>query len=130
MIISELYYMFSAIWQQKIYTGYGYAVAGYVMLLVSVSCASMLMTYLKLESELHEWCWTSLQPTAIVSVSVLMFCMYFYAQCSPLTKSDFASYFAFSCVVSCGSGACVGALSFISSWYLVHMMYSSKKYCS
>lgn len=123
MVISELYYMFSAIWQQKAYTGYAYMVAAYAMLLVAVSCASMLMEYMRLESDMQEWCWTSLQPAWIVTGLVMMFCGYFYTYCSPLTARDFASYFVFSGLVSSAMGIGVGACSFLAVGWLVHKLY-------
>lgn len=127
-IFLEIYFVFTSLWNYKIYYLYGVMLLVFIILIVVTICATISGTYLLLNAENHHWQWTSFLAGASIALYVYLYSVYYYhvkTRMSGFLQTSF--YFGYTLMFSLGLGILCGAVGYLASNLFVWWIYRNIK---
>jgi len=124
----ELLFIMAAIWLHQIYYAIGFLL--FVMIILALTCVevAVVMTYLQLSCEDHEWWWRSFLNTGATGAYLLVYSVWFLS--SKLSLVGFLPvmvYFTYMSMISITVGLVCGAIGFLSSLSFNKYIYGALK---
>lgn len=127
-VFIELYFIFSAIWENQIYTLFSFLFLVYVILVICCAEIAVVIVYFQLCAENYRWWWKSFFVAAGTGVYVFAYGVFFY--CTKLDIVGFTStvlYFGYTALMSITFGIFTGSVGFLASFLFVRHVYSAVK---
>lgn len=78
----ELYYLFTSFWTYQYYYMFGFLAVIFANLLLVCSCVSIMVVYVRLSMEDHEWWWLAFAAPASTGLYVMAYAVHFYRNVS------------------------------------------------
>lgn len=124
----ELYYLFAALWNYKVYYTFGYALAGLAAFVVVCGCVAVLAVYYTLCAEDYRWQWVSLYPGFASALYTLLYALYYYtAHTAMIGFLQTAIFYAISLALAAVLGLVGAFVGFTSASWFVGKIYTPKK---
>lgn len=123
-IFIEMYFVFTSLWNYKVYYVYGFFLLVFGILLLVSALASAVATYFLLNAEDHRWHWTAFGAGASTGLYVFFYAIhYFFAKTRMTGLFQTAFYFGYTLMfclglaLVCGSAGHAGANAFVRRIY-------------
>ena len=123
-IFIETYFVFTSIWNYKVYYVYGFFLLVFLILMIVTLCVTVVGTYFLLNAENWKWHWTAFSGAASVAGYVYLYSFYYFAFKTKMTgffqTCFYFGYTAMFCLalgIMCGAVGYVGASSFVRRIY-------------
>ncbi|KAL3315202.1 Transmembrane 9 superfamily member 3 [Cichlidogyrus casuarinus] len=127
-IFIEMYFIFTSFWGYKTYYVFGFTFLVILIMLIVVSCVSIVCTYFVLNAEDYRWQWISFLSGASVAVYVYLYAIfYFMFKTRMFGFFQTTFYFSYMVMFCVGIGLMCGAVSFLASSCFVRKIYSTVK---
>lgn len=126
-VISELYFVYSALWRYKVYYTYGYALLTLMSLAVIAGCTGIVCVYRCLCAGEYRWHWVAFLTGAVTGVYVLVYSgVYFvwYGEWSGFYLEVFGTV---TITVSVAMGLLCGFSGYFFSVFFVRKLYNTEK---
>lgn len=128
VIFIELLYIFQSLWQDKshYYYAFGFLVAVFTILFITVAEVAVVATYVRLGSEDHAWPWRAFTAGASSAAWVFGYSLWYYfgkmkgGERGWLDAWLFFAYSAAGCAVY---GVATGAVGFLAAYAFVRRLY-------
>ena len=127
-IFIEMYFLFTSMWNYKVYYVYGFMLLVFLILMIVTSCVSVVGTYFLLNAENYHWHWTSFLSSASTALYVFLYSIHFYLFKTKMTGLyqaffyyGYTSIFCFALALMCGS------IGYLSSGIFVRTIYRNIK---
>lgn len=125
----EIYFIFTSFWNYKFYYVYGFALAGFLLFVLSLICVSIVATYIILNSEDYKWHWVSFISSGSVGIYLYFYSFYYYFFKTKMTGYfQFSFYFGYTGIVSITTFLIAGAIGYTGSYYFVRRIYKNIKF--
>ncbi|KAL8274085.1 hypothetical protein Esti_001927 [Eimeria stiedai] len=127
-MLTELFFLFSCIWQHRFYYLFGFLFL--VLIILCVTCAEISITfvYFQLVCEDYNWWWRSFFCSAASGVYVMLYAIYYYHSRLSLSHTTGSLvYFGYSFIMSYACFILTGAVGFMASFFFLRKIYSSIK---
>ena len=124
----ELLFIMAAIWLHHIYYAIGFLL--FVVLILGLTCAevAIVMNYLQLASENHQWWWQSFFNSASTGAYLLIYSVWFlYQKLSLVGFLPIMVYFTYMTMMSITLGLFCGSIGFLSCLLFNKAIYSAVK---
>jgi len=124
----ELFFIFSAIWENQFYYLFGFLFLVFIILLVSCSQISIVMTYFQLCGEDYHWWWRSLITSGGSAFYVFAYSVFYF-----LTKLEITEfipsllYFGYMSLVVATFWILTGTIGFYASYFFIKKIYGAVK---
>merc|ERR1719401_299330 len=124
----EMFFILGALWLHQIYYVVGFLLLVVVILAISCSEVSIMMCYMQLSAEDHQWWWRSFLNTASAGGYLFLYCLWFLS-----TKLDLVGflpvlvYLTYMSMLSLAFGIFCGAVGFLSCFTFNKMIYGALK---
>jgi transmembrane 9 superfamily protein 3 len=123
-IFIETYFVFTSMWNYKVYYVYGFFLLVFAILLIVTACVTVVATYFLLNAENWRWHWTAFNAAASVSLYVYAYSVYYFVFKTKMTgffqTCFYFGYTAMFCLVLalvCGATGYVAANAFVRRIY-------------
>ncbi|PFH32016.1 EMP/nonaspanin domain family protein [Besnoitia besnoiti] len=127
-MFTELFFLFSSIWQHRFYYLFGFLFLVLVILCVTCAEISITFVYFQLVCEDYLWWWRSFFCSASSGFYVLLYAVYYYHSRLKLTHATGALiYFGYSFIMAYACFILTGAIGFIASFFFLRKIYGSIK---
>ncbi|KAI5655885.1 hypothetical protein M9H77_24678 [Catharanthus roseus] len=127
-IFVEIYFVFTCLWNYKIYYLYGVLLLVFIILIIVTIFATILGTYMLLNAENHHWQWTSFLAGASIAIYIFLYSIYYYHVKTRISSFIQASiYFGSTLMLSLGLGILCGAVGYVASNLFVRWIYRNIK---
>nr|CEL76039.1 TPA: endomembrane domain70-containing protein [Toxoplasma gondii VEG] len=127
-MFTELFFLFSSIWQHRFYYLFGFLFLVLVILCVTCAEISITFVYFQLVCEDYLWWWRSFLCSASSGFYVLLYAVYYYHSRLKLTHATGALiYFGYSFIMAYACFILTGAIGFIASFFFLRKIYGSIK---
>lgn len=127
-VFIELYFIFSAIWENQIYTLFSFLFLVYFILVVCCSEIAIVIVYFQLCTENYRWWWKSFFVAAGTGVYVFAYGIFFYySKLEIVGITSTILYFGYTALMSITFGIFTGAVGFLASFVFVRYVYSAVK---
>jgi transmembrane 9 superfamily protein 2/4 len=124
----ELKFILASLWQGMVYYVFGFLAAVFLLWIVTAALTAMVVVYYRLCAENYHWWWVSfLAPTSMGINLFLFFVYYFNTQLSIQSTAATYIFYLYMMLVTFFYVLTGGAVGFLSSWFFVHVIYSSVK---
>lgn len=125
----ELLFIFSSIWQGRIYYVFGFLSLVFLLVIVTAAEVSIVYTYFQLISEEYRWWHRSYLVTASAGVHMFLYSTYYFhtAMQSVQQLSSIVLYFGYVAMMSLSFSLVCGAVGFIASFVFVTVIYNAVK---
>lgn len=125
----ELLFIFSSIWQGRIYYVFGFLAVVFVLVVITAAEVSIVYTYFQLTSEEYRWWHRSYFVTASAGVHMFLYsAYYFHTAMQEVTQlTSIILYFGYVAMMSFSFSLLCGAVGFIASFIFVNVIYSAVK---
>jgi len=123
-VFIEMYFIFSSFWNYKFYYVYGFMLLVFFFLTIVTICASIVCTYVLLNSENWRWPWVSFLASGSTALYVFLYSVYFYIYKTKMSgflrTSFYFSHMALFCIaffILCGTVGNFGSTVFVKRIY-------------
>jgi len=124
----EVFFLFSAVWHYKFYYVYGYLWTVFGLLLVVVSCTSIVSTYFVLNIEDYRWHWKSFLSGASTGLYIFLYSVHYFLYRTSMSGIVQTSlYFGYVAIFSFAIGLLCGSTSYFASSWFVRKIYANVK---
>ena len=124
----ELFFIFSAVYENQFYYLFGFLFLVFVILVVSCSQISIVMVYFQLCSENYHWWWRSFFVSGGSAIYVLMYSIfYFYTK---LDIDEFVPtllYFTYTLMMVVTFWLLTGTIGFYAAFFFIRKIYAAVK---
>lgn len=125
----ELLFIFSSIWQGRIYYVFGFLALVFVLVVVTAAEVSIVYTYFQLIGEEYRWWHRSYFVAASAGVHMFLYSAYYFhtamQQVQQLTS--IILYFGYVSMMSISFSLVCGAVGFVASFIFIMVIYSYVK---
>jgi len=124
----ELFFIFSAIWENQFYYLFGFLFLVFIILVVSCGLISIVVTYFILCAENYHWWWRSFVVGGSSAIYVLFYSVFYY-----WTKLEITGfipsllYFGYSFLMAVTFWLFTGTIGFFASYYFTRKIYGAVK---
>jgi len=124
----EMFFILGALWLHQIYYVVGFLFLVVIILAISCSEVSIMMCYMQLSAEDHQWWWRSFLNTAASGGYLFIYCLWFLS-----TKLELVGflpvlvYLTYMSMLSMAFGLFCGAIGFLSCLKFNRMIYGALK---
>lgn len=124
----ETYFIFSSFWNYKLYYVYGFGLAAFSLLVVTLACVSIVATYFLLSAEDYRWPWVSFLSAGSTAGYLFLYAVYYY-----LFRTSMSGWLQWSLYFGYVGLACFclfllcGAVGHIAAYQFVRLIYSRVK---
>lgn len=124
----ELFFIFSAIYENQFYYLFGFLFLVFIILVVSCSQISIVMVYFQLCAENYHWWWRSFAVSGGSAIYVLAYSVfYFYTK---LDIDEFVPtmvYFTYTLIMVITFWLLTGTIGFYAAFFFIRKIYASVK---
>jgi len=124
----ELFFIFSAIWEEKYYYLFGFLFLVFIILVISCAQIAIVVTYFQLCAENYHWWWRSYLVSGGSAFYVFAYSLFYY-----ITKLEITGfiptllYFSYSFLMSLAFWLFTGTVGFYASYAFVSRIYGAVK---
>jgi len=127
-IFIEMYFLFTSMWNYKVYYVYGFMLLVFLIMLIVTACVSVVATYFLLNAENYHWHWTSFLSSASTGIYVFLYSIHFYVFKTKMTGLYQASfYYGYTLIFCFALSLMCGAVGYLSSGMFVRTIYRNIK---
>ena len=127
-IFIETYFVFTSVWNYKVYYVYGFFLLVFLILMIVTLCVTVVGTYFLLNSENHKWQWTAFGGAASVSGYVYLYSVYYFLFKTKMTGFfQTCFYFGYTAMFCLALGVACGAVGYVGSNAFVRRIYRNVK---
>ncbi|XP_014677964.1 PREDICTED: transmembrane 9 superfamily member 4-like [Priapulus caudatus] len=124
----ELFFVFSAIWENQFYYLFGFLFLVFVILVVSCSQISIVMVYFQLCAEDYHWWWRSFVVSGGSALYVFAYSVFYFA--NKLQISEFVPtllYFGYTFLMVFSFFLLTGTVGFYAAYFFIRRIYAAVK---
>jgi len=124
----ELFFIFSAIYENQFYYLFGFLFLVLVILVISCSQISIVMVYFQLCGEDYNWWWRSFIVSGGCAVYVAVYSVYYF--CTKLQIDEFVPtllYFSYTAIIVFTFWLLTGTVGFYSAYTFIRKIYGAVK---
>merc|ERR1712232_768748 len=124
----EILFIMAAVWLHQIYYAVGFLLIVVLILVLTCAEVAIVMNYVQLMAENHEWWWNAFMNPAFTGGYLLLYSFWFLA--SKLSLVGFLPvmvYLTYMTMMSITLGLCCGAVGFLSCLVFNKVIYSALK---
>merc|ERR1719203_2114494 len=124
----EMFFILGALWLHQIYYVVGFLLLVIIILVISCAEVGIMMCYMQLSAEDHQWWWRSFLNTASAGGYLFLYCLWFLS-----TKLDLVGflpvlvYLTYMSMLSLAFGLFCGSIGFLSCFIFNKMIYGALK---
>jgi transmembrane 9 superfamily protein 2/4 len=124
----ELFFVFSALWENQFYYLFGFLFLVTVILMISCAQISIVVTYFQLCSENYHWWWRSYLVGGSSAAYVYAYSIFYYA-----TKLEIVDliptllYFSYTALIAISFAFITSTVGFYASYWFVCKIYGAVK---
>ena len=127
-IFIETYFVFTSVWNYKVYYVYGFFLLVFLILMIVTLCVTIVGTYFLLNAENHKWQWTAFCGAASVSGYVYLYSVYYFLFKTKMTGFfQTCFYFGYTAMFCLALGVMCGAVGYVGSNAFVRRIYRNVK---
>ena len=127
-IFIETYFVFTSIWNYKVYYVYGFFLLVFLILVIVTLCVTVVGTYFLLNAENHKWQWSAFGGAASVSGYVYLYSVYYFLFKTKMTGFfQTCFYFGYTAMFCLALGVMCGAVGYVGSNAFVRRIYMNVK---
>ncbi|KAI5704368.1 hypothetical protein M8J75_004614 [Diaphorina citri] len=127
-VFIELFFIFTAIWQNQFYYLFGFLFLVFIILVISCSQISIVMVYFQLCGEDYHWWWRSFLVSGGSAVYVFLYSIFYFF--TKLEISEFTPtllYFCYSILMVITFWLLTGTIGFFAAYFFIRKIYSAVK---
>ncbi|XP_075151295.1 transmembrane 9 superfamily protein member 4 [Haematobia irritans] len=127
-VFIELFFVFTAIWQNQFYYLFGFLFLVFCILVVSCGQISIVMTYFQLCGEDYRWWWRSFIVSGGSAVYVLFYSIFYFF--TKLEITEFIPtllYFGYTSLMVLTFWLLTGTIGFFAAYSFIRKIYSAVK---
>ncbi|PAV64394.1 hypothetical protein WR25_11414 isoform A [Diploscapter pachys] len=124
----ELFFIFSAIWENQFYYLFGFLFIVSIILAISTAQISIVATYFMLCAENYRWWWRSFFVSGGSAIYVMAYAVFYY--CTKLDIEGFVPsflYFAYSALMAVTFWFITGTIGFYAAYLFLRKIYGAVK---
>ncbi|XP_005089168.1 transmembrane 9 superfamily member 4 isoform X1 [Aplysia californica] len=124
----ELFFIFTAIWENQYYYLFGFLFLVFIILVVSVSQISIVMVYFQLCGEDYHWWWRSFVVSGGSAVYVFAYSVFYFI--TKLEITEFIPtllYFGYTFVIVFTFWTLTGTVGFFAAYWFIRRIYGAIK---
>lgn len=124
----ELFFVFSALWENQFYYLFGFLFLVFIILIVSCSQISIVMVYFQLCGEDYHWWWRSFIVSGGCAVYVFCYSIFYYM--TKLEITEFIPtllYFGYTSIMVITFWLLTGTIGFYAAYFFVRKIYGAVK---
>ncbi|KAK7100214.1 transmembrane 9 superfamily member 4-like [Littorina saxatilis] len=124
----ELFFIFTAIWENQFYYLFGFLFLVFIILIVSVSQISIVMVYFQLCGEDYHWWWRSFVVSGGSAVYVFFYSIFYFH--TKLEITEFVStllYFGYTFIIVFTFWVLTGTIGFFAAYWFIRRIYGAIK---
>lgn len=127
-IFIETYFVFTSIWNYKVYYVYGFFLLVFLILSIVTLCVTIVGTYFLLNAENYHWQWTAFNGAASVAGYVYLYSVYYFLFKTKMTGFfQTCFYFGYTAMFCLALGIMCGAIGYVGSNSFVRRIYRNIK---
>jgi len=127
-IFIETYFVFTSIWNYKVYYVYGFFLLVFMILMIVTLCVTVVGTYFLLNAENYHWHWTSFISAASTAFYVYVYSIYYFIFKTKMTGFfQTCFYFGYTAMFCLGLGLMCGAVGYFGANAFVRRIYRNIK---
>ncbi|CAC5396025.1 TM9SF2_4 [Mytilus coruscus] len=124
----ELFFIFSAIWENQFYYLFGFLFLVFIILVISVSQISIVMSYFQLCGEDYHWWWRSFIVSGGSAIYVLAYSVfYFYTKLEITEFIPTLLYFGYTFLMVVTFWILTGTIGFYAAYFFIRKIYGAIK---
>ncbi|XP_065842965.1 transmembrane 9 superfamily member 4-like [Oscarella lobularis] len=127
-VFIELFFIFSAIWENQFYYLFGILFLVFIILLICCSEITIVLIYFQLCGEDYHWWWRSFFLSGGCSIYVFLYSIYYFY--SKLEITEFVPallYFTYSSLMVATFWLLTGTIGFFATYYFIRQIYGAVK---
>ncbi|KAK6188271.1 hypothetical protein SNE40_004484 [Patella caerulea] len=124
----ELFFIFTAIWENQFYYLFGFLFLVFIILVISVSQISIVMVYFQLCGEDYHWWWRSFIVSGGSAVYVFAYSIFYFV--TKLEITEFIPslvYFSYTLLMVLTFWILTGTVGFFAAYWFICKIYSAIK---
>lgn len=124
----ELYFIFSAIWENQYYYLFGFLFLVFLIIIISCSQISIVMSYFQLCAEDYNWWWKSFIASGGSALYIFAYSIFYFI--SELDITEFVPtllYFGYTFLIAFTFWIITGTIGFYASYLFIIKIYSAIK---
>ncbi|KAK7501513.1 hypothetical protein BaRGS_00007317 [Batillaria attramentaria] len=124
----ELFFIFTAIWENQFYYLFGFLFLVFIILIVSVSQISVVMVYFQLCGEDYHWWWRSFIVSGGSALYVFAYSIFYFH--TKLDITEFVPtllYFGYTCIIVLTFWVLTGTIGFFAAYWFIRKIYGAIK---
>jgi len=124
----ELFFIFSALWQNQFYYLFGFLFLVYVILVVACSQISIVLVYFQLCAEDYHWWWKSFVVSGGSALYLMGYSIfYFFNRLNIMGFTPTLLYFMYSFLMSISFWMLTGTIGFYAAYIFIRKIYGAIK---
>jgi len=127
-VFIELYFIFSAIWENQFYYLFGFLFIVLFILYISCSQIAIVVTYFMLCAENYHWWWKSFAISGGSALYVMFYSVfYYYSKLNIIGFIPTLLYFAYSFLIALTFWILTGTIGFYAAYFFLRRIYGAVK---
>ncbi|CAN8311790.1 unnamed protein product [Cochlearia groenlandica] len=126
-IALEWHQLYASLWGFKIHTSPGIMFFTFVVLIFLSASVGIILTYIQLSGEDHEWWWRSILCGGFTAIFMYGYGVLFYLRSDMTGFLQLSFYFGYTALLCYGLFLVLGTISFMASWMFIRHIYRSAK---
>uniref|UniRef100_A0A0N5A1G2 Transmembrane 9 superfamily member n=1 Tax=Parastrongyloides trichosuri TaxID=131310 RepID=A0A0N5A1G2_PARTI len=127
-VFIELYFIFSAIWENQFYYLFGFLFIVCIIVFVVCCQIAVLVTYFLLCAENYHWWWKSFVISGGSAIYVMAYSIfYYYTKLNLIGFVPMVLYFSYSALMAFSVWIMTGSIGFYAAYYFLLKIYSAVK---
>lgn len=124
----ELFFIFTAIWENQFYYMFGFLFLVFMILIVSCSQISIVMVYFQLCGEDYHWWWRSFIVSGGCAVYVFAYAVFYFVTKLEITEFiPVLLYFSYTSLMAITFWLLTGTIGFYAAYFFVRLIYGAVK---
>lgn len=124
----ELFFIFSAIWDNQFYYLFGFLFLVFIILVISCSQISIVMVYFQLCAEDYHWWWRSFIVSGGSAVYVFIYSLFYFVNKLEITEFiPTLLYFGYTFIMVFTFFLLTGTIGFYAAYFFIRKIYAAVK---
>ncbi|CAH2038582.1 unnamed protein product [Thlaspi arvense] len=123
----EWHQLYASLWGFKIYTSPGIMLYTFVVLIFLTASVGIILTYIQLSGEDHEWWWRSIFCGGFTAIFMYGYGILFYLRSDMTGFLQLSFYLGYTSLLCYALFLVLGTISFLASWIFIRLIYRSAK---
>ncbi|XP_010475627.1 PREDICTED: transmembrane 9 superfamily member 5 isoform X1 [Camelina sativa] len=126
-VVLEWHQLYASLWGFKIYTSPGMMLFTFVVLIFLSASVGIILTYIQLSGEDHEWWWRSILCGGFTAIFMYGYGVIFYLRSDMTGFLQLSFYLGYTALLCYALFLVLGTISFLASWMFIRHIYRSVK---